>query len=161
MKTIYYIIISLISLNCYSQTSSLYILLDNKSTVDTLIVKNDSIYYQEFKIIYNKDILKYMDFKLTKEMKLEKTIHLSGKNIDTTFNLIYKNSKNNNPPKIVLNKNVINILTYNDLTKARNFKNLISIIKLYENIYLINEELKYDEYYIAKKVSIKPSLSDL
>lgn len=159
MKTLFSLL--LLSLSCFSQKSNLYIYINNKSMIDTTTVKNNSIFYQEFKIDYNQEILRYIDYKVSRDNKLKKTIRMTGKKDSRNLNLVYENFNNNNPPKLVFKKNLENIITYDEIIGALDFKKLISIIKLFDSIFIINEEAKYDEFYIAKKVILKSELSKL
>ena len=158
MKKTVIIFIYFYSLIGFSQNKkNLYISIDNKSILDTIRSQNDSIKLEVFRMKLFTNSVKH-EFYINEIGLLSKKIYASERKVKI-LEFEYKNLNNNNPPSLITNSQISNLLTYDDILKAKNHENLINIIKSFDRVYLMSN--KCDSYYLAKLVKIKQSKSKL
>lgn len=146
----------LFSLNCLAQKKgSLFLLVNNTSKIDSTFSKNDSIEVHYYSLKLTPDNVKYQ-FERDEKGRLEKKI--SVKTAKSKFiDLEYRNTNNDNPPILVNKVDKSNTITFKEIFHVKNLKELRKLISTYERIYLIHEEGKYGDFYVAKRVSLKSS----
>tara|TARA_B110000046_G_scaffold181209_1_gene213051 strand:+ start:730 stop:1206 length:477 start_codon:yes stop_codon:yes gene_type:complete len=158
MRKAVIILICFYSFIGFSQSKkALYISVNNKSILDTIGSQNDSIKLEVFRIKLHSNSIKH-EFYINEIGILSKKIYSSERKVKI-LEFEYENLNNNNPPTLITNSQISNLLTYDDLLKAKSFENLINTIKTFYKLYLINN--KCGSYYIAKRVKIKKIKSSL
>lgn len=157
MKTNITILLCFFSFISFSQTNDIFILIDKNSNLDTISSKNDSIELKIFRLKLNSNFIEYEFYKDSIGQIRKKIFTKNQKS--KTLELEYKNINNNNP-QVLISKNS-NYITYNHMLHEKDFERLVRLIKSYKIIYLINENNKCNNHYVAKKVIVKSSKSNL
>lgn len=159
MKTTIIILACFFNFSSFSQANDIFILIDKNSNLDTISSKNDSIEVNTFRLKLNSNFLEY-EFYKDSIGNMRKKIFSKNKK-SKTLELEYKNINNNNPQILISEYLNLNYITYNDILHEKNFEKLVNLIKSYKNIFLIDKNNKCGNYYVVKKVIVKPNKSNL
>ena len=157
MKNLSLLVFILVNMYCLSQTNELYVLVNDKSLIDTISSGRDNFnVFLKFSIDFNDRPLKsgLYTFEIDKDNKLRKRITIKGATRTEHFSFIYKNIENDNPPVFVRKDSIVNKITYKEIMEANDFTNVSRAIRFFKTIYFINEDEEYDDYHIAKKVEM-------
>lgn len=144
----------------YSQGNNLFVVMDNRTLVDTIISQNDSIRIDLYRFKLDSNEIKYEYF-TDEEGTLIKKICSSSEKMKI-IEFVYKLDNNNsNHPFLINESEMNNVITYNDMLKAKDFNNLFNIIKSFQNIYLANKDVKCNGLLVVKRVELVPEKSNL
>jgi hypothetical protein len=155
-KSVILALLLFVSLSCLAQKKgNLFLLVNDASKIDSTFSKSDSVEINYYSLKLTPDTVKYQ-FQRDEKGNLKKKI--SVKTTKSKFiDLEYRNTNNNNP-RILVNKiDTSNTMTFKEIFHAKSLKELRKLISTYERIYLIHEEEKYGNFYVAKRVSMKSS----
>jgi len=153
MINFFRIVVLLCTISGYSQINDLYVIVDKSSRIDTLLIENDSIQNNSYILGLEFSQLDY-DFEKDTEGKLVKFV--SGKRTPrVAFRFVYQNTSDDNPEFLISSLDEINRIHYTEMRRAVDKGKLMKLIKSYPNVYLINEDDKYDSKYRVKKVQFK------
>ncbi len=159
MKKIVVFLICIYSSLSYSQIRDLYILIDNEAVFDTIRAKNDSINLKIYRLNFNSNSLEY-EFYINEDQKLSKRIFSKSRK-SKIIELVYKSVRGNNPQIMINEDQVVNLLTYKEMLYAKNFDNLISVIKSFDRIFISNMDNKSNDLMIVEKVTLVPPKPNL
>jgi hypothetical protein len=143
------------SISFAQKRGDLFILVNNRSKIDSTFSKSDSIEINYYSLRLTPDAVKYQ-FERDKKGNLKKRISI--KTTKSKFiDLEYKNKNNDNPRILIKDLDKSNIITFDEIFHINNLKKLRELIGTYMNIYLIHEGEKYGNFYVAKRVNMRPS----
>ncbi len=153
MKIILINLLILINIwSTFSQKNRIYIIYDSNSNVNIVDFKNDTLTIENYSFNLNKDFTK-IKFNIDKNKNLIKILNFSNKK-SKHIKFTYENCNDNNIPILCKKSKIKNYIKFKEMLDSENFKNLIMILSEFEEIYIINEELIVNEYYIVKKVKL-------
>ncbi len=148
MKIVIILLVLLNGVSCFSQ-ENIYILIKKTSDVKHMAYKSDTIQHDQYYITLSPKINKISFSK--EDGRLKKTPETRAYN-RTSFDFIYQNINGNNNPILIDKNSMLNVINYNEMILAKDYKNLLTVIKSFENIYLIDETSFFEGYYIARKI---------
>ena len=148
MKSIIIIFLIVNSSFCLAQ-DNIYILIKKTSDVKHMTYKSDTIQHDQYYITLSPKINKISFSK--EDGRLKKTPETRAYS-RTTFNFIYQNINGDNDPVVIHENSMLNVINYNEMILAKDYKNLLTVIKSFGNIYLIDETSFFEGYYIARKI---------
>lgn len=141
MKKLTFLIIVLSCSFLFSQSQEVFILIDDDSNIVTNKAINDSIYLITFKFILDDEAL--YEFKRDENGNLiKKLIFEPNSNPVKQLEFMYKNDNKDNPPEIRGITKLKNILTFNDIKRAKDLKKLRLVLEGYKSIYIVFNENK-------------------
>ncbi len=154
MKIIITILTCLFTTIIFSQKNNdIYILINNQSKIDTIVAKNDTLKIEIFSLKLNSNYLKYNFYK-DSAGNLQKKITVKSQK-SKVVKLEYINNHKKNLPFLISEHSKLNMITFDEMLKNKDFIKLLSLIRSYKNIFIINKDNKCDDYYIVKKVTLK------
>lgn len=151
-KFIYFLFVVFIT-NIGLSQENVYIIINKHPDIQHFAYRSDTIQHDQYHITLSPEINK-IEFSI-KNNKLHKYSEMRAYN-RTSFDFTYQNINGNNNPILVKKDSLQNKITYEEMILAKDYRNLLEILRRFKNVYLIDEASFFDGYYIAKKIE-KPS----
>src|SRR5690554_5539183 len=148
----YFLFAIFITSICLSQ-ENVYVILTEHPDIRHFAYKSDTIQHDQYHIKLSPQINK-IEFSI-KNGKLHKYSEMRAYN-RTSFDFTYQNINGNNNPILVKKDYLQNKITYEEMILAKDYRNLLEILRSFKNVYLIDEASFFDGCYVAKKIE-KPS----
>jgi oligoribonuclease NrnB/cAMP/cGMP phosphodiesterase (DHH superfamily) len=145
--------------NAQAEKKSFFLLYHNNSKIKKTESKNDTINIELFTIDFNKVNIVTYQISIDKFGNLSKRIQTKPIH-EKIFEFSYTNSKSNNIPILISKNAIVNSLDYDEIISKVKSDDFLKILNNF-NVYFINADLSFEDYYLAKKVKFEKGNSRL